>query len=121
MKEGSRRQTRQIDPIPYVPRAGETEDFDVRLTAEQLESLMDEQGDIRFEKVAEYLLPYFDGDGFFEWVAGRMRNYMKHIIATESHRPRYYKPEEDKVSSTTTSRASLVFNFVECSGDTQAF
>ena len=58
---------------------------------------MDEHGDIRFEKVVEYLLPDFDGDGFFEWTAGRMRNYMQHITATQSYRPRYYKPEEDKV------------------------
>ena len=49
--------TRKIDPIPYEPRAGESEEFEVRLTAEQFESLKDTSGDIRFERVVKYLLP----------------------------------------------------------------
>ena len=70
VKKGSRRRIRNIQPIPYEPWPGETDEFDVCLTAEQLESLKDEHRDIRFEKVVKYLLPDFGGDFFLNGLPG---------------------------------------------------
>ena len=70
VKEELGRRTTKIDPIPYEPRAGESKEFEVRLTAEYFESLKDESRDIRFERVVKYLPPSGGGDDFFEWVAG---------------------------------------------------
>ena len=70
VKEGSRRRSRNIEPIPYELRPGESEEFDVRLTADQLESLVDEHGDIRFERMVEYLLPDFAATVFSNRLLG---------------------------------------------------
>ena len=50
-------------PIKYT---GENTDFDVKITEEELEQLKDNNGNIRYYTVVEYLLPRFDGDSFWE-------------------------------------------------------
>jgi hypothetical protein len=40
----------------------------------------DTHGAIPFHKVFDWLLPTFGEDGLYEFVTGRMRNYMIHII-----------------------------------------
>ena len=55
-----------IPLIPYESREGEGEDFDVKISNKELASLKDAQGDIRYEKVVEFLLPDFEGEGYFE-------------------------------------------------------
>ena len=57
--------------------------------------MKDNNGDIRFEKVAEHLLPTFDNKTYWEFIAARMRNYMLHLIRTTGYKPRFY-PEQDK-------------------------
>ena len=42
--------------------------------------LMDKQGHIWYEKVFEFLLPVFEGKGYYEWIAARVRNYTTHLI-----------------------------------------
>ena len=64
---------RDVFPIPY---SGENEEFDVRITDEELENLKDENGDIRYYKVMDHLLPRFNGELMWEWLAAQMRNYM---------------------------------------------
>ena len=86
-----------IQPIPYEPREGEGEEFDVKVTEEEVESLKDDEGHIRYEKVFEFLLPDFEGEGYYEWIAARVRNYMTHLIRTQGYTPTYFKPEDDKV------------------------
>ena len=71
-----------VAPIPYAPREGDGDEFDVKITDEELASLRDESGDIRFWKVAEFCLPRFGDMSYWDWMAGRMKNYMVHIMRT---------------------------------------
>ena len=67
----------------------------MKITDEELESLKDDNGDIRYYKVFEWLLPMFGPDGktsFWEFLAARMRNYMVHIIRKKRYKPKYYNP-----------------------------
>ena len=96
VKEGSTRKLPVIRPVPYRPREGEMEDFDVCLSPLEVESVKDAYGDIRFEKVHEFLLPVIDGDKYYHWLAARMRNYMIFLIRTEGYTPRYYNPAKGK-------------------------
>ena len=57
----SRTKPREVAPIPYT---GESEEFGVDITKEELASLKDKNGDIRFYKVMEWCLPSFDGKSF---------------------------------------------------------
>ena len=79
--------------------------------------MKDKRGDIRYHKVFEWILPRYrkmastdeeddgednneEGDdeirnniiGFFEFFAGRMCNYMVHIIRSKKYKPLYYNP-----------------------------
>ena len=95
IKEGQTGRT--IQPIPYVPRPEDAKflqddnhngnDFDVKITEEEVEAMKDPNGDIMFEKVAEHLLPKFDKGDYFEYLAARMRNYMLHLIRTTDYNP----------------------------------
>ena len=96
VKEGSRRKIPEIVEIPYVPRPGETDEFDVCLTEDELESLKDGFGDVRYEKVHDFLLPRIDGIHYYEWLAARMRNYMIRLIRHEGYKPQYYNPAKHK-------------------------
>ena len=98
LKHSSRRQNLpKIKPIPYTPREGEGRDFDVKISPEDLRKVRDDFGDIRFEKVYDFLLPTIQGEKYWDWLAVRMRNYMAHIVRSECYTPRFYKPFEDKV------------------------
>ena len=68
----------------------------MKITEEELEGLKDDNGDIQYYKVVEHLLPRFNGDLFWEWLAARMRNYMLHHIRTDGYKPRYYVPGSEK-------------------------
>ena len=46
-----------MDPIPFTDT---NENFTVNITSEEVESLKDEAGDIRFHKVMEFCLPRFN-------------------------------------------------------------
>ena len=67
------------------------------LADEELESLKDVDGEIRYEKVVKFLLPTFDGEECFELTAARIRSYMTHLLRPQGHRPQYYKPQANKV------------------------
>ena len=74
IKEGQTGRT--IHSIPYVPRPEDAKflqddnpdgnDFDVKITENEMEAMKDPNGDIMFEKVAEHLLPKFDEGDYFE-------------------------------------------------------
>ena len=46
---------RRIDPIPYTPREGDSELFDAKISEEDLKGLIDENGDLRYHRVHEWL------------------------------------------------------------------
>ena len=90
---------RAVDPIPWT---GGDEEFSVKITDEELESLKDERGEIRFEKLLQWSLPRFGDDdvSLFEWQAKRMRNYMTMLMDDEAnekpYKPRYYNPDKGR-------------------------
>jgi hypothetical protein len=81
---------RQIDPVPFT---GSHQEFTPKITPEELESMKDSSGDIRYESVFQWMLPKFTSEAgeqtYFEFIAARMRNYMLHIIAKHSYKPKY--------------------------------
>ena len=104
-----------MEPSLYKPREGEGEEFDVKVTEEEVELLKDNQGHIWYEKVFEFLLPDFKGEGYYTWIAAQVRNYMTHLIRTQNYTPTYYKPEEDKVLGDHIARFFWDFRLLECS------
>ena len=87
-----------MEPVPYTDG---DEEFTVNITPEEVESLIDEAGDIRFSKVMEFCLPRFDDpvrgqESIWEWHAARMRNYMVYLILHHDYKPKYYDPMGDK-------------------------
>jgi hypothetical protein len=78
-----------IDPIEWT---GENEEFSVNITDAELNTLMDDSKEIRFEKVFEWCLPQL-GDGnesLFEFQAARMRNCMRKRVGEDGWTPKNY-------------------------------
>ena len=91
---------RTVEPIPFTRSDGNAdgdEMFNVKITEEELAALKDKDGDIRFYKVFEWLLPQYGGVHFWEFIAARMRNYMIHIMNTQAYKPHFYNPEKEVV------------------------
>jgi hypothetical protein len=61
------------------------EEFSVKITDEELKRLMDDNKEIRYEKVFQWCLPRFgdDDQSLFKFQAARMRNYMKKRITSQ--------------------------------------
>ena len=71
-----------MEPIPYT---GEREEFNVDITEEEINSMEDSNGTIRFKDVMQWCLPRFD-DGetdLFTWQAHRMSNYLRHLLTKQ--------------------------------------
>ena len=66
-----------MEPISYTSGYNE---FGVNVTEDELDKLKYFNADIRFFEVVEWLLPSFDRESLWEWLAARMRNYMHHLI-----------------------------------------
>ena len=84
---------RPIDPIEWEG----DEEFTIKITDEELASLRDIDGEIRFEKVFQWCLPRFgddDDQSLFEFQAARMRNYMRKRVLESGFKPRYYKGDK---------------------------
>jgi hypothetical protein len=65
------------------------------ITDEEIESLKDSAGEIRYEKVFDWCLPRFgenDEQTLYEFQAARMRNYMRKRVITieDDWTPKYY-------------------------------
>jgi hypothetical protein len=80
---------RSIHPIEWT---GGDEEFSVNITDAEIDSLKDENGEIRYEKVFEWALPRFgeDEQSLFEFQAARMRSYMRKRIVENGWTPKYY-------------------------------
>jgi hypothetical protein len=64
--EANLRAGRRIDPIPYTPREGDGDLFDVKISEEDLKGLFDDHGDIRFHRVHEWALPKLGEESYWE-------------------------------------------------------
>jgi hypothetical protein len=42
------------------------------------------------------MLPLFDSNSFYNFLAARMRNYMLHVIKAKGWVPKYYRPSDKK-------------------------
>ncbi len=62
-----------------------------------MKEMNDEHGNVRFNKIFEWMLPTFDGESFYECLSARMRNYMAHSITSKGWMPCYYCPANGKV------------------------
>jgi hypothetical protein len=83
---------RSIKPIEWT---GGNEEFSVKITDEEVKTLMDDNKEIRYEKVFEWCLPRFGDDdkSLFEFQAARMRNYVMKRMVEDGWNPRYYTGE----------------------------
>ena len=90
--------TRQcIDPIPYTPRDGDGKFFVVKISDEELQGLIDENGNLRYHHVHEWVLPKLCEESYLEWIAAYTRHYMLDIVLHDGYTPRFCKPKEDHV------------------------
>ncbi len=77
-------------PIHPVPYTGEAELFGVKLEEGNLEKMHDDHRTICFHLVFDWLLPLIGEDGFYEFVATRMCNYMIQIMRKCAFWPEHY-------------------------------
>ena len=86
---------RPIDPIPFTEL---NEFFGVNMTDAEMESMKDKNGDIRYNKFFEWMLPTFGDtvESFWEFVSGRMRSYMTHLML-QGWKPRWFDPDNGSI------------------------
>ena len=87
LEDGAAR--RWIDSVPY---SSGNELFTVDITDDGVKSFIDDNGDIRFDRVLEWTLPTFGENNeisLFEWQSAQMRKYMIYIIKKKGYKPRH--------------------------------
>lgn len=70
----------QHTAIPYTEL---NEFFGINMCDWEMEKMKDKNGDIRYHKIFEWMLPTFggqDGELFWDFVAARMQSYMTHLM-----------------------------------------
>jgi hypothetical protein len=95
-----------------VAFTGNDEYFSPNISDELLATFKDANGDIRFERVFEWMLPRFGEDEdveYYDFIAARMRNYMIHIMRTKNFKPKYFNP-----AINLTIQADHVARFYGC-------
>jgi hypothetical protein len=104
---------RTVDPIEWTG----DEEFPVKITDEEVKTLMDDDKEIRYKKVIQWCLPrYGNGDdekSLFEFQAARMRNYMGKRVVEEGYKPRYYT-EGKAITQVIMLLGSMVLVLVKC-------
>jgi hypothetical protein len=84
---------REIHPIPFD---GTTETFCPKVSDKELKGFIDKHGNIRISRIYKWMLPLFDGDSFYEFLAARMRNWMLHVIKAKGGVPKFYRLSDEK-------------------------
>ena len=85
---------RHIEPIPYT---GENEFFGVNMSNWKIEQMKDEHGDIRYDKIFEWMLPTIrEGESFWRFLAARMRSYMSYLMLG-GWKPRWFDPDKGTI------------------------
>ncbi len=62
-----------------------------------MKEMINEHGNICFQKTFEWMLLTFNGESFYECLSARMHNYMAHSIKLKGWAPCYYCPADGKV------------------------
>ena len=60
---------RRIDPILYTPRNGHDKSFNRKISNEELKVLINENGDIQFHRVHEWVLPKLGNESYWEYIS----------------------------------------------------
>jgi hypothetical protein len=84
---------RPIEPVPYT---GVNEFFGVNMTDAEFERMKDGNGDIRYNKNFEWMLPKFTGETCWDFLVERMRSYMTHLMV-QGWKPWWYNPDNGDV------------------------
>jgi hypothetical protein len=86
--------------IVTVPYTGESMHFGVKLEKGNLEKMQDEHGTIHFHLVFDWLLQMFgeslDENGFYEFVAAQICNYIIQIMRKRAFKPEHSNPFDKK-------------------------
>jgi hypothetical protein len=83
-----------IEPIPYT---GENEFFGVNMSDWEIEQMKDKHGDIRYDKIFEWMLPTIrEGESFWNFLAARMRLYMFYLMLG-GWKPRWFDPDKGTI------------------------
>ncbi len=76
----NRQPGREIYPIPLT---GMSEFFHPSISNKEMKGMINKHGNVRFQKIFEWMLLKFDGESFYEGLLARMRNYMVHSIKSK--------------------------------------
>jgi hypothetical protein len=84
-------------PVAPVPYTGGDELFSVKMEFDKVKGMMDANGDLRYSRIFDDLLPILGNEHFYAYLAARARSYMTYLMTTHKWKPRYYKPDEDTI------------------------
>jgi hypothetical protein len=79
----------------------------VNITDEEVDTLMDENLEIRYEKVFEWCLPVYgdnDNQTLLKYQAARMRNYIRKQIVEEGWTLKYYCASDRSITADNVAR-----------------
>ncbi len=82
---------RPVAPVPYT---GGDELFSVKMDIEKVKGMMDANGDLRYFRIFDDLLPTVGDEHFYAYLAARARSYMTYLMVRRNWKPWYYKPDE---------------------------
>jgi hypothetical protein len=86
-----------VAPVLYT-RGDEL--FSAKMDIEKVKGMMDANGDLRYSRIFDDLLPTVGGEHFYAYLAARARSYMTYLMVQcnievqRNWKPRYYKPDE---------------------------
>ena len=61
---------------------------------EKVKGMMDANGELRYFRIFDDLLPTVGDDHFYAYLAARACSYMTYLMVQCNWKPRYYKPDE---------------------------
>jgi len=96
---------RPVAPVPYT---GGDELFSEKMDFEKVKGMMDANGDLRYFRIFDDLLPTVGDDHFYAYLAARARSYMMYLMVRRNWKLRYYKPDEGLIILTRGSGGKYV-------------
>ena len=88
---------RPVAPVLYT---GGGKLFGVKMDIEKVRGMMDANGDLRYSRIFDDLLPTIGDEHLYAYLAARARSYMTYLMVQRNievqrnWKPRYYKPDE---------------------------
>jgi len=80
-----------VAPVPYT-RGDEL--FSVKMDIEKVNGMMDANGNLRYFRIFDNLLPTVGDEHFYAYLAARARSYMTYLMVRCNWKPRYHTPDE---------------------------